>query len=176
MEKLFTKSLTANALVATFLASSIFFLPTTSAIEPDFEQEIIIKSQRQAGDLKNKIASYLDDVTITQGTLKIMADIVQVYQGDNDNPKYVAKGQPAIFEQTLADGNKIVLQANEIIYQPTSHMLTISGNALLQQAGSEVRGSKITYNTLTEQLEAESKHNETVTTILKPPPKKKGEQ
>lgn len=165
MPKQFIKNLT----VSLFLLASTGLVNLVIAEElADFDQEIIIKSQRQAADLKNKIASYLDDVSITQGTLKITADLVQVFQAVKDAETYVAKGDPAIFEQLLADGSKIILQANEIVYEPTIHMVTISGNALLQQAGSEVRGSKINYNILTEKLEAESNTDDTVTTILKP--------
>lgn len=165
MPKQFIKNLT----VSLFLLASTGLVNLVIAEEQaDFDQEIIIKSQRQAADLKNKIASYLDDVSITQGTLKITADLVQVFQAVKDAETYVAKGDPAIFEQLLADGSKIILQANEIVYEPTIHMVTISGNALLQQAGSEVRGSKINYNILTEKLEAESNTDDTVTTILKP--------
>ncbi|WP_448551338.1 lipopolysaccharide transport periplasmic protein LptA [Thalassotalea montiporae] len=141
----------------------------TLAAKIDLEQEIHISAGRQAGDLKNKIASYLDDVVISQGSLKIKADLVQVFsQKDQDVQTYVAKGQPATFEQLLEDGSKIRLQANEIKYEPLTFTITISGNALLTQAGSEVSGEKIVYNTLTEQLEAEGGSNQSVTTILKP--------
>ena len=47
-------------------------------------------------------------------------------------------------------------------------MITISGNALVKQAGSEVSGDEITYNTLNEKLEATSTNNQSVTTILQP--------
>ena len=151
----------------------MIYLADAQAAKIDLEQEIVIKSQRQAGDLKNKIASYLDDVEITQGSLSIQADLVQVYsQVDHETETYIAKGDPAIFEQSLEDGTKITLQADEIRYEPLIYTITISGNALLRQAGSEVTGSKIIYNTLTEQLEAESNKNESVTTILKPKAKK----
>ncbi len=171
MNKPFIKTLTASILFFTAINSIFVF---SEENKPDFEQEIVITSQSQAGDLKNKIASYLDNVLITQGPLTIKADLVQVFQIDENTETYVAKGSPAIFEQALVDGSKITMQANEIVYEPSTHTITISGNALLQQAGSEVRGSKITYNILTEQLIAESNQNETVTTILKP--KQKTEQ
>ena len=47
-------------------------------------------------------------------------------------------------------------------------MITISGNALVKQAGSEVRGNEITYNTLSEKLEAQGSENQSVTTVLQP--------
>jgi lipopolysaccharide export system protein LptA len=81
---------------------------------------------------------------------------------------YLAKGKPAVFKQQLEDGSLISLQANEIKYQPDLNIITVSGNAQVKQAGSKVTGETITYNTLSEKLEAHSSKNESVTTILQP--------
>lgn len=144
-----------------------------SAAKNDLTQEITIKSKRQSADLKNKIASYLDAVSISQGSISINADIVQVYSNINDETKdksdtYLARGKPAAFEQKLEDGSLISLQANEIKYQPDLNLITVSGNAQVKQAGSKVTGETITYNTLSEKLEAISSTNESVTTVLQP--------
>lgn len=143
------------------------------AAKKDLNQEITIKSKRQSADLKNKVASYLDDVSINQGSISIIADIVQVYSKvDAETGKkfdtYLAKGKPAIFQQQLEDGSLISLQANEIKYQPEKYNITVSGNAQVKQAGSKMNGDVITYNTLNEKLEGQSNNNEHVTTILQP--------
>jgi len=172
MYKPFIKKLLTNLVIA----SSLLCVTAAHSAKVDLNKEISISSKRIAGDLKNKVASYLDDVVINQGSLSIKADLVQVYsQQDHETETYVAKGQPAHFEQLLEDGTKIILQADEIKYEPLNFIVTITGNALLRQAGSEVTGSKIIYNTQTEQLKAESGANagETVTTILKPQAKDK---
>jgi len=157
------------------LLTSLFFTLTApvNAAKKDLTQEITIKSKRQSADLKNKIASYLDEVSIKQGSISIIADIVQVYSNLDDKTKeksdtYLAKGNPAIFKQQLEDGSLISLQANEIKYQPDLHIITVSGNAQVKQAGSKVTGETITYNTSSEKLEAQSSDNESVTTILQP--------
>jgi len=155
------------------LSCSLVFFNPAQAAKKDLEQEITIKSQRQAADLKNKIASYLDNVSIRQGSISITADIVKVFSVVNElsgekSDTYLAKGQPAIFQQELEDGSLIKLQADEITYNPNSNMITITGNALVKQAGSEVSGNEITYNTLSEKLEAQSAHNQSVTTVLQP--------
>mgnify|MGYP000281496660 CR=1 FL=1 len=155
------------------LTCSLVLISPAYADKTDLEQEITIKSQRQAADLKNKIASYLDNVSIRQGSISITADVVKVFsrvdqKSGEKNDTYLAKGKPAIFEQQLEDGSLITLQADEITYNPNSNMITISGNALVKQAGSEVSGNKITYNTLSEKLEAQSANNQSVTTILQP--------
>ena len=97
MYRPFIKKLTASLFL---LASFTLIMPLAHATKPDLEHEIVIKSKRQAGDLKNKIASYLDDVSITQGTLTITADLVQVFsQADGDADTYIATGKPAVFKQ-----------------------------------------------------------------------------
>ena len=165
MKKPFLKKITVSLLL---LSSVLATAVTIAQVTPDFEQEILISAERQAGDLKNKIASYIGDVVIKQGTLIINADSVKVYQAKVDEEIYIAKGKPAKFEQKLADGSKITLQADEIKYEPAIHSIVISGNALLQQAGSEVKGSQITYNTVTEQLNAIGNQNEKTSTVLQP--------
>ena len=181
MYVLYTKKIIVNPL-KTFkklskglLLTSLFFTLTAPvyAAKKDLDQEITIKSKRQSADLKNKIASYLDEVSIDQGSISIVADIVQVYSNVDDQTKeksdtYLAKGNPAIFKQELDDGSLISLQANEIKYQPDLHLITVSGNAQVKQAGSQVTGETITYNTSSEKLEAQSSDNESVTTILQP--------
>ncbi len=178
IKRMMKAKLTPSSLKALALTCSILLLSNAHAAKKDLEQEITIKSQRQAADLKNKIASYLDNVSIRQGSISITADIVKVFsridkKTSEKNDTYQAKGKPAIFQQQLEDGNLISLQADEITYHPNSNTITISGNAVVKQAGSEVSGNKITYNTLSEKLEAQGANNQSVTTILQPTALKK---
>ncbi|MCW8864987.1 MAG: lipopolysaccharide transport periplasmic protein LptA [Colwellia sp.] len=164
------KSIGVSLLLTTTLLG---FVSTAYAAKKDLTQEITIKSKRQSADLKNKIASYLEDVSIRQGSIAITADIVQVFSKTNEKTgkkydTYLAKGKPALFQQQLEDGSLISLQANEIKYQPEQNIITVSGNAQVRQAGSKVTGEIITYNTLNEKLEAESNSEDSVTTILQP--------
>jgi len=157
-------------LVTPLLLSSLLLpLGVANSATVDIDKQITIKAKRQATDLKNKIASYLDDVLITQGSLSISADVVRVIsKADSDHKVYIATGKPAIFKQLLDNGQPINLQADEIRYDEAKHLITISGNASVSQEGSLVSGNKIVYNTLTEQLNAESNSEESVTTILQP--------
>ena len=160
-----------TGILLTSLALSI--AAPANAAKKDLNQEITIKSKRQSADLKNKIASYLDDVSISQGSISIVAEIVQVYSNTNSetgkkSDTYLAKGSPATFKQQLEDGSLISLQANEIKYQPDQNIITVSGDAQVKQAGSKMNGDIITYNTLSEKLEGQSNNDEHVTTILQP--------
>jgi lipopolysaccharide export system protein LptA len=153
------------------LILSLLLLPvsTSFAGKDDFNKEIVIVAKRQSSDLKNKIASYLDEVKITQGSLTIEADLVRVMSlPENDAKSYLAIGKPAKFQQTLDDGKPVFLEAEEIRYEPLTQTVTISGNAKVSQEGSVVKGDKIIYNIATEKLKAESVSDEAVTTILQP--------
>lgn len=173
IKKMMKANFTPKALKTIVMTCGLCLLTTVHAAKNDLEQEITIKSQRQSADLKNKIASYLDKVSIQQGSISITADIVKVFstidtKTGKKHETYLAKGKPATFEQKLEDGSLIQLQADEVTYLPISNSIEISGNAIVKQAGSEVSGNKISYNLLSEKLEAQSLHNQSVTTILKP--------
>ena len=173
IKNLMKAKLRSKPLTALAITFSLLLISPVHAAKKDLDQEITIKSQRQAADLKNKIASYLDNVSIRQGSISITADIVKVFSRIDKktgikNDTYLAKGKPAIFQQKLEDGSLISLQADEISYHPNTNTITVSGNALVKQAGSEVSGNEITYNTLTERLEAQSADNQSVTTVLQP--------
>jgi len=174
MYRPFIKKLQNKTLILTLI---VFASHVSYAKKIDLNQEVKISSSRTAADLKNKIFSYIDNVVITQGSLIIHADLVQVIsQKGGDEKIYIAKGKPATFEQTLEDGNPINLQANEIRYEPTLNTIVISGNALLRQAGSEVSGSIITYNAETEYVNAESGIDNKVKTIIQPQSQSKSDQ
>ena len=177
----FIKKMTVNPLMIIknisrgILFTSLFvtFSAPINAAKKDLNQEITISAARQSADLKNKIAIYFGEVIINQGSISILADVVQVYSQIDEQTKvksniYLAKGKPAIFKQQLEDGSLISLQADEIKYQPDLYTITVSGNAQVKQAGSQVTGEVITYNTSSEKLEAISSENGSVTTILQP--------
>lgn len=166
MCKLFIKKTNIKLL---FITLSLLAITNAQAKKLDLEQEIKISSAKQAADLKNKIFSYIDNVVISQGTLKINADLVQVLTQENtENKIYIAKGTPATFSQILDDGTPIYLQATEIRYEPGNFIIIMSGKAILKQEGSEVSGSRITYNFKTEYVSAESNDDEIVKTVLQP--------
>ncbi len=173
IKKMMKASLSQNTFKVLALTCSLLFLSNANAAKKDLEQEITIKADHQTADLKNKIASYLDNVSIRQGSISITADIVKVFsqvdKGNGDkNDTYLATGKPAIFQQKLEDGSLISLQADKITYTPSSNMITVSGNALVKQAGSKVSGNEITYNTLNEKLAAKGANNQSVITVLQP--------
>ncbi len=178
IKKIMIPNIRYSSITTLVVIFNLIFVANANATKDDLTQQITIKSKRQSADLKNKIASYLDNVNIKQGSISISADLVQVFSKENINTgkkedTYFAQGKPAVFEQQLEDGSFIKLQANEITYKPDLFIINVSGNALVKQSGSEVSGNEITYNILNEKLEAQSAENQSVTTILQPSALKK---
>ena len=157
------------------LATSLLlglWVNTVAATESDFEQPIKVDSKSQFVDGKNKTSLFKDDVRITQGSLVITANEVEVIASQGEGKEvFVARGNPASYSQKLEDGTPVTAKANEIRYEVANRTISLSGNAELQQDTSMVKGDNITYDMTTEQLLAtggEDGKGGRVTTVFRP--------
>ncbi|CAB9492799.1 lipopolysaccharide transport periplasmic protein LptA [Alteromonas macleodii] len=158
------------------LATSLLLAIASGAVtasEEDFSQPIKIGSNTQFIDGKNKTALYKEDVLITQGSLLIEADEVEVIATDGSGREiFIARGNPASYSQSLEDGTPVSAKANEIRYEVINRTISLAGNAELQQDTSKVQGDKITFDMITEQLLATGGAGEDgegrVTTVFTP--------
>ena len=158
------------------LATSLFLAIASGAVlasEDDFSQPIKIGSNSQFIDGKNKTALYKEDVLITQGSLLIKADEVEVIASEGSGREiFIARGKPASYSQTLEDGTPVSAKANEIRYEVINRTISLAGNAELQQDTSKVQGDNITFDMITEQLLATGGSGEDgegrVTTVFTP--------
>lgn len=161
------------------LLSTILWSPQAAAQgKADFEQDIIIDSEREWFDIQNKIAIFEDNAVITQGTLRITADHLEVSQQGEDGVRtFTAEGSPATYQQELEDGSLIQAQAKSIRYDETAQLLTLMGEVKVTQDNSEIQGNEIVYNFATQQLRASRGDDESdrVTTIFKPKKKNDNE-
>jgi len=157
----------ATSLLLSFLTSTAAF-----AAESDFSQPIKVDSKSQFVDGKNKTSLFKDDVRITQGSLVINADEVEVIASEGEGREvFVARGTPASYSQKLEDGTPVTAKANEIRYEVVNRTISLVGNAELQQDTSMVKGDNITYDMKTEQLLAtggEDGKGGRVTTVFTP--------
>lgn len=140
--------------------------------ENDFNQPIKVDSKSQFVDGKNKTSLFKDDVRISQGSLLIIADEVEVVANEGEGREvFIARGAPASFSQTLEDGTPVSAKANEIRYEVVKRTISLSGNAELQQDTSQVKGDNITFDMISEQLLATGGDNDKdgrVTTVFTP--------
>ncbi|MFT6256898.1 MAG: lipopolysaccharide export system protein LptA [Cellvibrionaceae bacterium] len=155
------------------LLSSILCILSLPAIakQGDLKQELKIASVSQSADIKNNQIVFNGPVTIVQGTININADQLRAFTPENTTSKrLIATGTPATFSQELDDGKIGTASANEISYDLATTTLTLTGNAKLDQSGSQVTGNKIKYNISAQELIAESTGTgqDRVITIIQP--------
>lgn len=157
-------------LVASFFAVSLI---SSSALadESDFDLPIKVDAKSQFIDGKNKISIFKDDVNITQGSLVIDADEVEVIASAGEGKEvFIARGRPASYQQQMEDGSIVKATANTIQYEVLSRMISLDGNAELQQNTSVVTGDSISYDMNKEQLlaEGDEKTEGRVTAVFRP--------
>lgn len=137
----------------------------------DLKQEVKIKAVSQTADIKNNQIIFFGPVDVTQGSIKIHAEQLRAFSAEGENSKtLVATGNPATYSQILDDGRPASASAKEIRYEMGTRTLTLTGTAVLDQAGSQVRGNFIRYNIIQQKLIAESSGNgsDRVLTIIQP--------
>jgi len=131
------------------LLAALCLLPLgAQALGTDRNQPIDIHADRVNIDEKRGYSEYLGHVEMTQGSLRLEADRVLIYQRGGRLQKVQAHGDPARFSQ-LPDGRKtrIRAQAQSMEYDADSGQLVLSGQARVVQGANTFAGERIDYNT-----------------------------
>ncbi|MGI2260546.1 lipopolysaccharide transport periplasmic protein LptA [Shewanella sp. GXUN23E] len=139
------------------------------AATDDLTKEVHIKAPSQFADIKNKRVVYSGPVTVTQGSIKIQADELSASQGDGETI-LIATGKPATYTQMLDNHRPATASANEIRYNISKRVLTLMGDAEIEQDGSKVSAPKIVYDIELQQMTAQGNQNpdDRVHTVIKP--------
>lgn len=159
-----------QALLTSSLICLIAFLNVANAKQSDFKQPLSVDSNKQIADLANNKITFIDDVVINQGTIKMHANKVEILRTATGEVKSMtAFGTHATFEQVLDNGRMVHAQASQIKYEPKSKTITLLNNALIQQENSKLTSDKIVYNIASEKMEAEGASKDgRVTTVFIP--------
>ncbi|MHA3054286.1 lipopolysaccharide transport periplasmic protein LptA [Acinetobacter sp. ANC 4633] len=123
-------------------AMSAFALPT------DRNQPISLVADRATYNDKTGYTTYSGNVVIEQGSMKLQADSVTAQFNKNRQISTVtANGHPARFQQKT-DPNKGFSrgEGQKIIYNADTGILTLNGNAYVNQDGASVRGATLRYS------------------------------
>ncbi|MGN1393190.1 MAG: lipopolysaccharide transport periplasmic protein LptA [Succinivibrionaceae bacterium] len=155
-----------------YLIINSIFMSQAYALESDYKESITVDSEQQMADLKNNKATFINDVHITQGTIKINADKVEIFRTSQGELKQIiGYGKPVTFFQILDNNKPINAKGEKLVYDPITHSLDLSVNAEIQQENSKINSDRITYNIEKEILEATrdtKKQNNRVKTVFIP--------
>ena len=153
------------------LISTLLFSFSSTALESDYEQPIHVSSLKQHVQMKKNRVVFLNDVLLTQGSIKITSDKLTVIRGVEPNHEIImADGDLATFYQTQDDGKPFNAQANSIRYDVAKGKITLTGHAQVKQLDSRINGSEIIYFLETEELivNTGSAENDRVNTVFLP--------
>lgn len=133
------------ALCASLLATA------AHAEKADRDKPVNLEADTVTLDDIRKVSVYDGNVILSQGTLMLRADRVQVTQNTGGLDKVSASGRPVAFRQKL-DGREEYIEgfADRIEYDSTSSQLELIGQARLRRGTDELRGARISYNANTE--------------------------
>ncbi len=137
--------------VTSALVGGLYAAGTAFALKSDREQELSMEAVDVDVDFRSGTRTLQHDVVITQGTTQIVADKVVAEVTDDELNTATAWGQPAVFK-TLPDGQEevVIAKGDRLHFDNANGVVTITGNARIEQLENVVSGGVITYNLNTE--------------------------
>ena len=121
------------------------------AEKADREKPVNLEADTVTLDDIKKVSVYQGNVIVSQGTMMLRADRVQVTQNANGLDKVNATGHPVAFRQKM-DGRDEYIEgfADRVEFDGVTSQLELIGQARLRRGNDELRGTQISYNANTE--------------------------
>lgn len=144
-----------------FLFLLSFLSCSSYALQSDYDKPINILAKEQVADLNNNVLTFKGKVEVTQGTMKLNADVIEIKRDNNNNLKsIIATGSPVTFEQELEDRGLIKSKSQKLTYNPKTGQISLTGRASISQGNSHMSGEKIDYNIQTKQMRAHTNNEQ----------------
>jgi len=142
---------THPTLLSAVLCSALLLASPAHAEKADRDKPVNLEADTVTLDDINKVSVYQGNVILTQGTLQLRADRMQVTQNAAGLDKISATGRPVAFRQKV-DGRDEFIDgfADRIEFDSVNGQLELIGQARLRRGSDELRGAQISYNSNTE--------------------------
>ena len=146
-----------------------FFMPVLLH-GADREQPMRISARSAELNEKTGVAVYRGNVALTQGEIRIQADLLKVHTRDRRTEFVYAVGKPVKLRHRAADGEEILVFAREVEYHLLRQQITLRGEVKLQQGQNTIRGSVVHYDLSAKSFMAQSgtDADERVTAVIYP--------
>lgn len=160
----------ANVLARYFvcLLLAVFAIHTTADTRDDASKPINVKADQSDFDEKAGIQTLTGNVEITQGSLTVKADSIQIELKNGALFRIVGKGAPIVFQQQADSGAIMRGQSNRIEYDMQTTQITFSGAARFEKPGQKLSGNSITYNMSDLTFKASGNKKGRVNIVLQP--------
>ena len=145
-----TTDLAAGALALALLAAS----GGAGARTSDRNQPMDIEAARSDCGLgENATCTFSGNATITQGTLRIVAEKAVVVQAAGKPSRAQFSGGVTL-QQEMDDGDKIDARSANVDYDMRNEVIVFTGNVTITQNRGSLSGERVVYNLKTGQLES----------------------
>lgn len=145
----------AERLIVLAAAGLLSLCTPAQAERADRDKPVHVESDTVRMDDQQKIAVYEGKVILTQGTLRLQADRVEVRQDAEGFLTGTALGKPVHFRQRLdGKGDWVDAWANRVEYDARKNQVRLIGDAFLKKGEEELRGDLITYDARSELYQA----------------------
>lgn len=145
----------AERLLVFLTAGLLAFCTPVWAERADRDKPVHIEADTVRMDDLQKVAVYEGKVILTQGTLRVQADRVEVRQDAQGFLTGTALGKPVHFRQRLdGRGDWVDAWANRVEYDARKAQVRLIGEAFLKKGEEELRGDLITYDARSELYQA----------------------
>jgi lipopolysaccharide export system protein LptA len=145
-----TTDLAAGALALALLAAS----GGAGARTSDRNQPMDIEAARSDCGLgENATCTFSGNATITQGTLRIVADKAVVVQVAGKPSRAQFSGGVTL-QQEMDDGDKIDARSANVEYDMRNEVIVFTGDVTITQNRGSLSGERVVYNLKTGQLES----------------------
>ncbi|MDQ7076029.1 MAG: lipopolysaccharide transport periplasmic protein LptA [Gammaproteobacteria bacterium] len=129
-------------------------------MQSDRQQPATIEADRVEFDDQQKLSVYKGNVIFIQGSTKIHAEQMTLYNRDGQLNRLRIEGKPAKFSQLDDDGNPVDASSALMHYHTDSGLLKLRGNAQLTRPGESIQSEQIDYNSKDKTVLANSGNKE----------------
>ena len=144
------------------LAASLLVSGASFALDTDRKQPISLEADAAEMDEAKGHYIYSGNVVVTQGSMIISAHTVEIIMGDDNNiDSFIADGNDAaqahLQQKVESDSSLLEAWSNNLVYDVSSDVITLSGKAALHQRGNKFSGDVINYSVADEKVKATAK-------------------
>ena len=127
----------AKLLLMTWL---VFFASTAMAQVADYTKPVNVKADNSEYNERLGIQTLSGNVEISQGSLLISADKIQIEIKNGTLFRISGTGNPITFQQLTLTNELVRGQCNEIIYNTETSLITFKGSANFERPGQKLTG------------------------------------
>lgn len=151
-----------SSLIRVLLAVTLVCTVATAwSLTSDREQSITIHSDTAERNEAKGTTTYAGNVVMQQGSMRIDASKVVIYNDKNKVTRIVATGTPVRYQQKPNETDGLVVaEARRLEYNIRKETLHLIEEASLQQEGTSIAGDRIEYDVKQSVVKAGSDTNQ----------------